>query len=445
MKKIFAIIILCYFIGSETKAYSQEISGYKWDEVTNIPEPYNNIYWLDVFFLKGNPDYGWICGYGGNILRTTNGGETWSGTKIMDIVIDTIDIGGNIVYDTTFIPTINQLESVHFSNQKIGYASGESRVFKSTDGGASWRSVIDTGADGDIWGVFFITLDIGMAVGGGCDGSQYFRRTTNGGQSWTTFIGHEPESGLSDVILESLYGEGYASSSGLIWKTTNGGVTWNTLCSTGDRDWQEDIAVSGNTILVPYSEGCYGGGIRGGLRISKDLGKTWRDFPTTITMFGAFLLDSMRGWGVGQQNSIYYTYNAGESWHLLNSGIKTNAPLDDIWFIDDTTGWVVGRGVYKFTGNVIVDVDDNTFNNTIIESLLPNPVNDDLKVLLNSNNKTHLSILSLTGHLLIDKEVFPTTNGLNEVNFDLSNLSSGLYFLQVQSGEKTEFQKIVKY
>ncbi len=337
------IIFLVIFFSSFSLSISQ------WKEVTTIPSPFSGIYWLDIFFLNNNPDYGWACGYGGNVIRTTDGGETWAGTKIMDMVIDTLDIGGNIFYDTTFISTINQLESIHFANEKIGYTSGEARVFKTIDGGASWRSVVDTGASGDIWGVFFITPDIGMAVGGGCDGAQYFRKTTNGGQSWSIFIANEPETGLSDVMLETSDGDGYASSSGWIWKTSNGGNTWYKFSKSGTSDWQEEITHVGNTFLVPFSGGCFGGGNSGGWRITTNNGQSWKEFPLADkTMFGAYLLSEKKGWVCGQQEQIHYTSDGGKTWELRNCGLRNNISLDDIWFVNDTLGWVVGQGVYKF-------------------------------------------------------------------------------------------------
>ncbi|MFH1049805.1 MAG: YCF48-related protein [bacterium] len=340
----YIIIILVLFLSGFSSSISQ------WMEVTTVPAPYSNIYYLDIFFLNNNPNYGWACGYGGNVIRTTDGGETWNGTKVMDMEIDTIDYGGIIIYDTNYVTGANQLESIHFANEQVGYTSGDKRVYKSTDGGATWKSVLDTfNYKDDIWGVFFASPDTGVALGGGCDGRQIFRRTSDGAKSWTTFIGNEVESGLSDAILLSTNGVGYAASSGLIWKTTNGGITWNRFSVSGDRDWQEEITNFGNTFLIPFSEGCYGGGNSGGWRISTNNGQTWKEYKVDdVTFFGTYLLSDKKGWVCGQQQHIHYTSDGGETWELRNCGINKNAPLDDIWFVNDTLGWVVGRGVYKF-------------------------------------------------------------------------------------------------
>jgi predicted RNase H-like HicB family nuclease len=62
-------------------------------------------------------------------------------------------------------------------------------------------------------------------------------------------------------------------------------------------------------------------------------------------MFGTFLIDERRGWGVGDDRTVLYTDDFGQNWTRRNCGIRGN--IDDVWFINDTLGWCVGNGVYK--------------------------------------------------------------------------------------------------
>ncbi len=126
--------------------------------------------------------------------------------------------------------------------------------------------------------------------------------------------------------------------------TNDYGVTWNFFSTSGNYDWQEDIHLSGNTFLVPYSTDCGGGGGNGGARISTDFGVTWRQKSFGTSMFGSFLLDNKRGWVVGWNRSAYYTSDAGVTWENKNCGITPGADLDDLRFTNDTTGFVVGVG-----------------------------------------------------------------------------------------------------
>ncbi len=315
-------------------ALSLVASYAQWEKVKNIPPPFDNSYWLEMYFLPDKPNYGWVCGYDGKVLRTTDMGKTWSGTIIRGAY---------------------QLEHIHFVDEKVGFTSGIGsngfgKIYKTTDGGVTWFDITPLRAE-DLWGHWFVDKDYGIVVGGGCITSQKFFVTTNGGISWdfVTEINNFPNSGLTDVILYNRDGLGYATSSGYIWKTTNGGRSWQIFSRSGDSDWQEDLWVFGNTIIVPYSVGCGGDGGTGGVRSTNDFGRTWKQFSTGTSMFGAFLHDSLRGWVCGWNRAVYYTSNGGNTWNLLNCGIDPGVSLDDFWFINDTLGWVVGNGIYKYT------------------------------------------------------------------------------------------------
>ncbi len=307
----------------------------QWKKVTNLPSPYNSGYYLDVFFLPTNPLYGWVCGFRGFVLRTTDGGQTWQGVTIPSN-------GGSSLSP--------MLESIHFATPLVGYTSGPDGIFKTTNGGSIWRNVTPPNPrNRQFWGCYFVTPDIGMLVAGGCnsDGQGFFR-TTDGGATWTEYSGFAGASGMSDVMLYSRDGIGYASSSGWIWKTLDGGVTWNQFSQTGALYWQEEITNLGSSFFVPTSgNDCSGTGTNdGSLRFSTDNGTTWRRYNTGEPMFGSFLINSQTGWGVGSNRSVYYTDDGGMTWENRNCGIEGDDDLDDVYFINDSIGWTVGDGLY---------------------------------------------------------------------------------------------------
>ncbi len=324
--KFILLLLSLFFISGSLKA--------QWDKITNIPSPFHDNYYLEICFLPDDPNYGWICGYQGMVIRTTDAGKTWAGTRI----------GG-----------ADQLESVHFADKKTGYVSGVGTdiysrgvIFKTNDGGITWRDVTPSKRRDILWGNYFYDRNNGVVIGGGCgDTPQQFFRTTDGGNSWSMFETKQGDNGLTDVILYP-DGRGYATSSGKIWYSSDGGYKWQITMADGGLDWQEDLCISNNTILVPWAEGCSGGGYNGGVRTSRNFGVSWTDYNTAVPMFGGFLHDDMRGWACGWGESIYYTSNGGMTWTLRNCGIEPGTSLDDFYFINDTTGFVCGQGVYAF-------------------------------------------------------------------------------------------------
>lgn len=297
----------------------------QWEEVA-IPAPFNRGYYLDVFFLPSNPQYGWACSIEGFIIRTTDGGATWQGSEITGAF----------------------LEYVQFLTPLVGYASGEAGVFRSSDGGRTWQDISPFDPNREKgWGSFWLNQREGLYFVGGCaTGLQGFFRTTDAGQSWSVFYTSEPLSGLSDGLIFR-DGSGFAVSSGVLWRTEDFGRTWRYYSSTGAKIWTEELSISGNSILLPTSGTNCDGNTRGvgSLRFSRDAGRTWRETPTGSNMFGTFLIDEQRGWGVGDDRTVLYTDDFGQSWTRRNCGIRGN--IDDIWFINDTLGWCVGNGVYK--------------------------------------------------------------------------------------------------
>lgn len=89
----------------------------------------------DVFFL--NETLGWIVGYEGTILNTTDGGITWTKSIIP-------------------IHEFGNLYSVFFINENIGYVGGSDEIlFKTEDGGSTWQEVPFESIGGKIKSIYF--------------------------------------------------------------------------------------------------------------------------------------------------------------------------------------------------------------------------------------------------------------------------------------------------
>ncbi len=322
----YILSIVC-FLGLSYQSEAQ------WKDVTrNIPANYRNGYWLEVFFLPSNPNYGWISGYHKSVLRTTDGGNTWKGVKIAEA---------------------DQIESIHFATDSVGYAvsvsASNSKVFKSEDGGASWKNITPF-TESNYWGCYFLNTDYGIVLGNKCESYPKFYLTENGGKDWTVFVDSSKSvtnTKLSDVKLFP-DGSGYAVSSGVIWNTSDSGRTWKVHKARLEKHWHEELAIFNESILVPFDSSCTGYGEQGGAYFYRNKGNSYNMALLGRPMYGAWLTSDSSGWVCGIENSIYYTNDYGKNWELKNCGVPADRHLDDFYFFNDSTGWVVGEGIYRY-------------------------------------------------------------------------------------------------
>jgi photosystem II stability/assembly factor-like uncharacterized protein len=117
------------------------------------------------------------------ILRTTNGGTDWT-----EQFTDTIPGGYN---------------EIHFSEANNGWLVGDSgKVIKTTDGGANWNYVTNSGINPDERSkdVFFLDANTGWISSKDISGHAFLQQTTDGGANWTT---HETFPG--DGSIYSIY------------------------------------------------------------------------------------------------------------------------------------------------------------------------------------------------------------------------------------------------
>lgn len=183
-----------------------------------------------VQMLDGN--HGYVCGYDGKILYTTDGWRSHDSGKVGN---------GSAVF-----------RFMHFPNADTGYAAAGSDfsfinvLYKTTDGGRSWSILKDFQSRFSIANVYFITGSTGYLVGNyGGDPSapvDVIMKTTDGGATWTK----KYTSNSSQVLVTSIGFKGsvgYATTSnGGMLKSVDNGETW-TAERSPVRDYISQVSV----------------------------------------------------------------------------------------------------------------------------------------------------------------------------------------------------------
>lgn len=181
--------------------------------------------------------------YGIGILRSKDGGNTWS--KVLDFSQDQ----NKGVWDVEVAP----------SNPSIVYAASTDGVYKSTNGGDTW-SLVHTVVMANDLVVHPTNPDI-VVVGCGNQSSTGYGiyRTTNGGGNWTKITNNLPSSfngkiqldrspSSPEVIYASI-GNGLSSAEGASWlcRSEDFGVNWTVQTTVDYSKWQgwfsHDVAV----------------------------------------------------------------------------------------------------------------------------------------------------------------------------------------------------------
>lgn len=136
----------------------------------------------------------WVSGEKGSVLRTTDGGHTWT-----DVSPAAAKADGLALRD------IEAWDGLHAEALSIGNGT-DSRIFRTDDGGATWQQVF-TNTDPDAFYdcMAFGSDGVGLAMSDPVDG--YFRmaRTTDGGKTWNVL----PTSGMPKAFANEF---GFAAS-----------------------------------------------------------------------------------------------------------------------------------------------------------------------------------------------------------------------------------------
>jgi photosystem II stability/assembly factor-like uncharacterized protein len=276
----------------------------------------------------------WAAGYWGTILRSSDGGRTWSQP------------------DT---PTAKTLFDVSFADDKAGWAVGaDGTILRSQDGGATWTAQTaqigdDMGGtrplDTNLFGVAATSPTTAWAVG---DLGVVVR--TRDGETWervvfdaTTFADDNVPERLLNAISFTSPTEGWiAGEFATLLRTTDGGETW-----VGQRT----INGAPNDLYLFNLSVAQGGpaaavGLAGSVLVSSEAGAVWdlRGIDTTAGLFG-IAWNGSHGVAAGDRGVLFVSNDGGQSWTEPKRPKLFNW-LSDVAFASEKDALVVGeRGI----------------------------------------------------------------------------------------------------
>ena len=255
-----------------------------------------------------------VVGERGHILVSTDDGASWTQAEV---------------------PTRALLTAAHMHDERTGWAVGHDAVILRTgDGGETWTLVHQAPEEElpllDVW---FRDERTGFAVGA----YGYFLATEDGGETWTARAISEDDFHLNALVPvtersseaqppgpQRLY---IAAEAGIAYRSDDGGATWNELPSPYAGSWFGGLASDENRLLLA--------GLRGHLFRSGDGGETWTEVATgtQATLTGAVRLPSGSIVISGLEGSVLTSDDDGRSVTVRRlpsrEGISSALPLAD--------------------------------------------------------------------------------------------------------------------
>ncbi len=375
-----------------------------------------------VYFTDINTGY--TCGYN-TILKTTNSGTNW---------IKTILQGNH--------------QSLTFTDNNTGYIAGDSgKIFITTNSGLNWAAQ-NSGTESNLTSVNFVNSQTGIVTGYG----KTLLKTTNGGTNWFSISNII---WVVDFLSSKIVGENNYYATGTdsyIIRTTNGGANWIPYT-------QGEVNPLFTVDFINSSTG-FATGCCGMFMVTTNSGVNWSSnnyLSLGFTVHSLKFINTSTGFCSGGNGMMYRTTSGGAFWDSTITG--TDQTLYSLQMLNNTTGWVVGGyGTILKTTNGggpgfpigIEPVSEIIPQKFSLYQNYPNPFNPITRIKFdvktNDKSKTekiNLSVFDAAGRktgVIVDMELAP---GSYQVDFDGSELPSGVYYYRLTSGGFSHTRKMV--
>ncbi|MCA8830790.1 T9SS type A sorting domain-containing protein [Hymenobacter pini] len=330
---------------------------------------------------------------GGRVLKTTNGGSTWTVQSTSTM------FQGNRSYPN----------AIHFFNSNDGVVMGDPaetgqamEIYYTSNGGTTWTRAanVPVGTANE-FGTIALPAVAGNSIWIPNNKGDIFR-STDKGVTWTvsrkvasteieTLAFRDTQNGLALISDQN-------STNHLLYRSTDGGVTWSQLNYTGQlRGFALDnVPGTGNFISV----GINFGNNDAGSSYSRDNGQTWTSIETSFN---------------------HFNIDAASATAVWTGAIGLNAAGDP-----------VGLGAGKLTSTVLPTREATA---VLGGSLAPNPsVGGVFRV--QWPVVAHKGVLTLTVTDAVGREVLRRTlenTRTGEATLDLSHEKAGLYQVKLTS------------
>lgn len=435
-----------------------------------------------------------------DIVRTSNGGNTWTGTNnfgnqhiavsffgaqngvwvgYYGCIQRSID-GGNTLQSVAAGFNYYHYNKLKFTDALNGYCVGEGgKILKTTNGGQQWN-FLNANTSTELNDLSFVNSSVGYVVGN----TGVIRKTINGGSSWTNISGIPSNTDLYSVHFIDQSNGWVAGESSAMYKTTNGGTTWTQQTLPNFTTFVNQVS------FINASVGYATGASNGNLFKTVDGGSTWTALPQNMlqpgTIYNFQFFDADTGVATTSQWNFLKTTDGGLNWteianfcvgvpvlHFINqnvgviSGDNSNydckmykttdggftwsnshvpfGPDVNAVFMTDTNSiYMCGNdgsiANYGSIGGAVTNIFKNNTSINLNPSLYPNPTADVLFFdFQNLSGTASIIISDISG-----VEVFAEKVQKLNPSFNISYLKQGIYMVKIITETNITSTKFIK-
>ena len=371
----------------------------------------------DIKFVNNSTGYA-VSGYDqGDILKTTNSGNTW----VSQVSTYTLSIYG-----------------ISFRNAETGYLAGSLTIYKTINGGTNWQTIYTSTTNEIFTDVFFTNDNTGYVVG------TYGRlmKTTNAGASWAATTISNPGTILSSIYFTDL-NTGYAvGDNNAAVKTTNAGLSWTAM----------SVAVPFENLNDVFFTDLNNGYITSNTHIYRTTtgGDSWFILPTPAGGYAGVQFRGSFGYAIGGGGNIIKSTDAGASW-IVQPTVTDNG-LSALYFNTDNfiyAGGLLGTMIKTFPSELmltpVISNNNSTPESYSLYQNYPNPFNPttNIKFAITKAGMVNMTVYDVNGRKVEELVNSSYNTGTYEVNWNASKYSSGVYFYTIRTNEFSETKRMV--
>ncbi len=392
------------------------------------------------------------------IYRSTDNGTIWKAVNsgsTENPPIRSLSTIGNTVFAATDYELYASLHDgdvwnptlfgyrVASSMGAVVYATDDTGVCISLDGGISWTTLLNTGFPWfelpvDLTAIG-INIFLATAPENDLDTNAGIYLSTNNGGSWSLTKVKSPS--VSAVVTNG--NNIYAIIGGSLWASLDTGSTWQRVPVPPYGSPPPIFAVTFRDSEM------FLGTSSGALR-SMDKGEHWQFINLGLPMYVSGLTVHGTTVFAGTTAGVYVLNNDDTSWTAVNTGLPSTSNSISSIIADDSDLYVaLGQSVWRRPLSEIITAIKMPLSNRPITFLLfqnyPNPFNPSTVISyeLGTTLIVSLEVFDMLGRKIETLISERQTAGTHSVIFNASNLSSGVYFYRLIAGSFIETKKLM--